>query len=57
MNIPVVDMVLRAGWAARTILILLGIFSVVTWAVIFNRVYVLFTEIRRVRDHAGVGKT
>jgi biopolymer transport protein TolQ len=41
MNIPVVDMVLRAGWAARTILILLGIFSVMTWAVIFNRLYVL----------------
>ncbi len=41
MNIPVVDMVLRSGWAARTILILLGIFSVITWAVIFNRLYVL----------------
>jgi biopolymer transport protein TolQ len=41
MNIPVVDMVLRSGWAARTILILLGIFSVVTWAVIFNRLYFL----------------
>ena len=41
MNIPVVDMVLRSGWAARTILILLGLFSVMTWAVIFNRVYVL----------------
>jgi len=41
MGIPVVDMILRSGWAARTILILLGIFSVVTWAVIFNRFYAL----------------
>lgn len=41
MNIPVVDMVLRSGWAARTILILLGIFSIMTWAVIFNRLYFL----------------
>jgi biopolymer transport protein ExbB/TolQ len=41
MDIPIVDMVLRSGWAARTILILLGIFSVITWAVIFNRLFVL----------------
>jgi biopolymer transport protein TolQ len=41
MNIPVIDMVMRSGWAARTILILLGIFSVVTWAVIFNRLFYL----------------
>lgn len=39
MNIPVLDMILRSGWVARSILILLGIFSVVTWAVIFNRFY------------------
>jgi biopolymer transport protein TolQ len=41
MNIPVIDMVLRSGWAARTILILLGFFSIVTWAVIFNRIAIL----------------
>jgi len=41
MNIPVIDMVLRSGWAARTIIILLGIFSIMTWAVIFNRIAVL----------------
>jgi biopolymer transport protein TolQ len=39
MNIPVIDMILRSGWVARSILILLGIFSVVTWAVIFNRLF------------------
>ncbi len=49
MGIPVVDMVLRSGWAARTILILLGIFSVVTWAVIFNRLYALGNAKKRNR--------
>ena len=39
MNIPILDMILRSGWVARSILVLLGIFSVITWAVIFNRLY------------------
>jgi len=38
MNIPVVEMILRAGWVARFILILLGLFSIMTWAIIFNRI-------------------
>ena len=37
MNIPVIDMIGRSGWFARFILILLGIFSILTWAIIFNR--------------------
>ena len=37
MNIPVVDMILRAGWVARLILIILGFFSIMTWAIIINR--------------------
>jgi biopolymer transport protein TolQ len=41
MNTPFIDMILRSGWVARSILILLGIFSVVTWAVVFNRLYYL----------------
>ena len=41
MNIPIIDMVARSGLAARIILILLAIFSVITWAVIFNRLSVL----------------
>jgi biopolymer transport protein TolQ len=41
MDIPIVDMILRSGWVARSILVLLGIFSVITWAVIFNRLYFL----------------
>jgi biopolymer transport protein TolQ len=57
MDIPIVDMVLRSGWAARTILILLGIFSVITWAVIFNRLYVLGGANRKnklyLRKYAG----
>ena len=41
MNIPIIDMILRSGWVARSILVLLGIFSIITWAVIFNRLYYL----------------
>jgi len=41
MNIPIIDMILRSGWVARSILVLLGIFSIITWAVIFNRMYYL----------------
>ncbi len=37
MHIPVLDMIGRSGWFARFILILLGIFSIMTWAIIFNR--------------------
>jgi biopolymer transport protein TolQ len=47
MNVPIIDMVLRSGWAARTILILLGIFSVITWAVIFNRLSYLGKATKR----------
>jgi len=49
MNIPVVDMVLRSGWIARAILILLGIFSVFTWAIILNRMFVLGQAAKRNR--------
>ncbi len=41
MNTPIMEMILRSGWVARVILIILGIFSVVTWAVIFNRFFYL----------------
>jgi len=41
MNIPVVDMILRSGWVARFIMALLGVFSIVTWAIIINRFSVL----------------
>jgi biopolymer transport protein TolQ len=37
MNIPVLDMITRSGWIARAVLILLGIFSIMTWAIILNR--------------------
>jgi len=41
MNIPVIDMILRSGWVARFIMALLGVFSIVTWAIIINRFSVL----------------
>jgi biopolymer transport protein TolQ len=41
MDIPVVEMVSRAGWVARLILALLGLFSIMTWAIIFNRMIFL----------------
>lgn len=37
MDIPVVNMILRSGWVAKAILLLLGCFSVVAWAVVFQR--------------------
>jgi biopolymer transport protein TolQ len=37
MHIPVLDMIGRSGWFARFILILLALFSIMTWAIIFNR--------------------
>jgi biopolymer transport protein TolQ len=49
MNVPVIDMILRSGWVARSILILLGIFSVITWAVIFNRLYYFGRVVKRNR--------
>jgi biopolymer transport protein TolQ len=37
MEIPVIAMVLRSGWVARIILLILGLLSVLTWAIIFSR--------------------
>lgn len=37
MDIPVLHMIERSGWVARIILLLLGIFSITSWAIIFNR--------------------
>jgi biopolymer transport protein TolQ len=69
MNIPVVEMVLRAGWVARFILILLGLFSIMTWAIIFNRMVSLgkaaknnhsflkkYTTLRTVTEILKLGK-
>lgn len=40
-EIPVVNMLIRSGWVARVILLLLAAFSLLTWAVIFNRIFFL----------------
>lgn len=39
MEIPVVAMVLRSGWVARIILLLLAFFSLLTWTIIFNKLF------------------
>ncbi|MBD3391309.1 MAG: hypothetical protein GF418_04595 [Chitinivibrionales bacterium] len=41
MDIPVLAMIARSGWVARTILIVLALLSIFTWAIIFNRWYFL----------------
>ncbi|HEX3019192.1 MAG TPA: MotA/TolQ/ExbB proton channel family protein [Chitinispirillaceae bacterium] len=41
MDIPVIDMIARSGWAGRIIIILLALFSLLTWAIIFNRYFIL----------------
>jgi biopolymer transport protein TolQ len=37
MDIPIVDMIVRSGLAARIILLLLLLLSIVSWAIVFNR--------------------
>jgi len=49
MDIPVVAMILRSGWVARIILFVLAILSVITWAIIFNRLFVLMSVGKRNR--------
>jgi biopolymer transport protein TolQ len=39
MNIPVLEMILRSGWVARSIIGMLLLFSIVSWALVFNRWY------------------
>jgi biopolymer transport protein TolQ len=40
-DIPVVAMIIRSGWVARIILLLLALLSVLTWAIVLNRWLVL----------------
>jgi len=37
MDIPVVAMVMRSGWVARLVLLLLVVFSVLSWGIVINR--------------------
>jgi biopolymer transport protein TolQ len=41
MDIPVMDMIVRSGWVARLIVLMLVTISFVTWAIIFGRMFVL----------------
>ncbi len=50
MDIPVLDMMVRAGWVARIIVILLLLCSFATWGIIFNRLIVL-TQVIRSNKH------
>jgi biopolymer transport protein TolQ len=46
MDIPVIEMIERSGWVARVILMLLAVFSVLTWAVIFGRLK-YFSQVKK----------
>ncbi|MBN1983744.1 MAG: MotA/TolQ/ExbB proton channel family protein [Chitinivibrionales bacterium] len=46
MDIPVIAMITRSGWVAKSIMILLTAFSVVSWAVIFDR-YLFLGRMRK----------
>lgn len=37
MDIPVIAMVMRSGWVARLVLLILAVFSVVSWGIVINR--------------------
>ncbi|MFP4165393.1 MAG: MotA/TolQ/ExbB proton channel family protein [Chitinispirillaceae bacterium] len=41
MDIPVLEMITRSGWMGKTIIGLLMIFSLISWAIVFNRIFVL----------------
>jgi biopolymer transport protein TolQ len=41
MDIPVLEMMLRSGWVARSILLILAVLSLISWAVVFNRLFYL----------------
>ncbi len=41
MDIPVLEMMLRSGWVARSILFILAVLSLISWAVVFNRLFYL----------------
>lgn len=41
MDTPIIEMVLQAGWVARGIILTLLLFSFVSWAIIFNRIFTL----------------
>lgn len=45
-DIPVISMVVRSGWVARIILLLLLFLSILSWAIIFNRL-VSLTKTRK----------
>ena len=41
MNLPVIDMIIRSGWAGRIIVVLLVLFSLISWAIIFDRLFTI----------------
>src|SRR5271157_3569667 len=46
METPVITMILHAGLAARVVLVILLIFSVMTWTIIFNRFHFMRSAAR-----------
>jgi len=47
MDIPVIDMIIRSGWAGRIIVLLLVLSSLLTWAIIFNRYFALASVVAK----------
>lgn len=41
MDTPVIDMIIRSGWSGRIIILILGLCSILLWAIIFNRYFAL----------------
>ncbi|MFP4013962.1 MAG: MotA/TolQ/ExbB proton channel family protein [Chitinispirillaceae bacterium] len=41
MDIPVLEMIMRTGWMGKLIIGLLMIFSLISWAIVFSRLFVL----------------
>jgi hypothetical protein len=44
---PVIDLISRSGYAGKTITYILVIFSIISWAVILNRMIFLFLANRK----------
>ena len=49
MDIPVINMIIRSGWVARLVLLLLLGFSFLTWTVIINRL-IYFSKIQKLNS-------
>ncbi|HJM83356.1 MAG TPA: protein TolQ [Nitrospinota bacterium] len=49
-NQSVVDLVLRAGWVAKSVFLLLLAFSIISWAIVYHKLR-LFSKVRKETDN------